>query len=156
MGIKAYFCSDVCAMYRRDIYEQMGGFSFPIIFGEDMLFAAKLLQEGYAINYAADAKVIHSHEYTCFQQFQRNFDIGVAQAEHPEVYALLPAEKEGIRLVKQTFQFLTSRRNYWMAIYLLFQSGAKYIGYLLGKKYWFLPKKLLPFLSSNTQYWKDR
>ena len=41
-----------------------------------MLFAAKLLQEGYAINYAADAKVIHSHEYTCFQQFQRNFDIG--------------------------------------------------------------------------------
>lgn len=26
MGIKTYFCSNVCAMYRKDVYEKMGGF----------------------------------------------------------------------------------------------------------------------------------
>lgn len=156
LGIKAYFCSNVCALYRRDIYEIMGGFSFPIIFGEDMLFAAKLLEAGYAVTYAANARVIHSHNYTCWQQFQRNFDMGAAQAEHREVYAALPAEREGIRLVKQTFQFLIDRGNYWMAMYLLVQSGAKYMGYFLGKRYFLLPKQLLPFLSSNKGYWKGR
>ena len=27
LGIKTFFCSDVCAAYRRDIYEKMGGFT---------------------------------------------------------------------------------------------------------------------------------
>ena len=30
MGIKAFFCSDVCAAYRRRIYEELGGFEYPL------------------------------------------------------------------------------------------------------------------------------
>lgn len=26
LGIKTYFCSNVCAMYRRELYLQLGGF----------------------------------------------------------------------------------------------------------------------------------
>ena len=47
LGIKTYFCSNVCAMYRRDIYLKMGGFVTKTIFNEDMIFAGKLIQEGY-------------------------------------------------------------------------------------------------------------
>ena len=63
---------------------------------------------GYAVAYAADAKVIHSHNYSCMQQFHRNFDLGVSQAEHPEVFEGIKSESEGIKLVKQTAAHLFS------------------------------------------------
>ena len=52
--------------------------------------------------YVPDAKVIHSHNLTPMQQFHCNFDLAVSQAEHPEIFADLKSEGEGIRLVKQT------------------------------------------------------
>ena len=52
-----------------------------------MIFAGGLIQKGYAVAYAADAKVIHSHNYSGVQQFHRNFDLAVSQAEHPEVFS---------------------------------------------------------------------
>lgn len=59
-----------------------------------MIYAGRLIQEGYAVAYAADAKVIHSHNYSCMQQFHRNFDLGVSQAEHPEIFAGVPSEEK--------------------------------------------------------------
>ena len=50
--------------------------------------------------------MIHSHNYTCMQQFRRNFDLGVSQAEYPEVFQTASSESEGIRLVKKTFRYL--------------------------------------------------
>ena len=64
LGIKTFFCSNVCTMYRRSIYEKLGGFRKAHHFNEDMIFAGKLIQEGYAIAYVAEARVVHSHNYT--------------------------------------------------------------------------------------------
>ena len=36
LGIKTFFCSNVCAAYRREIYEELGGFVRHTIFNEDM------------------------------------------------------------------------------------------------------------------------
>lgn len=66
----------MCAAYRQDIYEELGGFVKHTIFNEDMIYAAKAVEAGYAIAYAADARVVHSHNYTNGQQFHRNFDLG--------------------------------------------------------------------------------
>ena len=79
LGIKTFFCSDVCAAYRRDLFEELGGFESPVIFNEDMFFAANAIEHGYGVAYAADAKVVHSHNYTMGQQFRRNFDLAVSQ-----------------------------------------------------------------------------
>ena len=68
LGIKTYFCSNVCAMYRRDIYLKMGGFVTKTIFNEDMIMAANMVQAGYQIAYAAEAKVVHAHKYTYWKQ----------------------------------------------------------------------------------------
>ena len=43
LGVKTYFCSDVCALYRKAYYEQVGGFVQPTIFNEDMIYAAKAI-----------------------------------------------------------------------------------------------------------------
>lgn len=79
MGIKTFFCSDVCAAYRVDLFHKLGGFESPVIFNEDMFFAAKAVFAGYYVKYEAEAKVIHSHNYTVRQQFHRNFDLAVSQ-----------------------------------------------------------------------------
>ena len=71
-----------------------------------MIYAGGLIQAGYGIAYAAEAKVIHSHNYNCMQQFHRNFDLGVSQAEHPEIFEGVPSEGEGMRLVKKTLSHL--------------------------------------------------
>ena len=42
LGVKTYFCSDVCALYRKAYYEQVGGFVQPTIFNEDMIIAYML------------------------------------------------------------------------------------------------------------------
>ena len=60
-GIKTYFCSNVCAAYKKSIYEEIGGFVKKAIFNEDMIYAGTMAKRGYGIAYAADACVIHSH-----------------------------------------------------------------------------------------------
>lgn len=67
-----------------------------------MIYASKVIEAGYAVAYAASAQVIHSHNYTGRQQFRRNFDLAVSQADHPEVFKKYPSEGEGMRLVKRT------------------------------------------------------
>lgn len=155
LGIKTYFCSNVCAAYRRDIYEKLGGFERRTIFNEDMIFAAKLIQGGYAVAYAADARVIHSHNYSGLQQLHRNFDLAVSQAEHPEIFEAVPSESEGIRMVKSTAGYLCKRGKAYLVPKLVWQSGCKYLGYLLGKKYRKLPKKLVLWLTMNKRYWRE-
>ena len=95
-------------MYDRRTYEELGGFVESTLFNEDMIYAGHLVQAGYAIAYAADAKVVHSHNYGCLAQLHRNFDLGVSQAQHPEIFDAYPSEGEGIRMVKN--RHLTSAK----------------------------------------------
>ena len=153
-GIKTFFCSNVCAAYKKEIYQKLGGFVRKAIFNEDMIYAGRLIQEGYAVAYAADAKVIHSHNYSCMQQFHRNFDLGVSQAEHPEIFEGVPSEGEGIKLVKKTINYLIKKRKIWLIPGVILQSGCKYAGYLSGKNYRKLPKKVILWCTMNREYWK--
>lgn len=153
-GIKTFFCSNVCAAYKKEIYQKLGGFVRKAIFNEDMIYAGRLIQEGYAVAYAADAKVIHSHNYSCMQQFHRNFDLGVSQAEHPEIFEGVPSEGEGIKLVKKTINYLIKKRKIWLIPGVILQSGSKYAGYLSGKNYRKLPKKVILWCTMNREYWK--
>lgn len=154
LGIKTYFCSNVCAAYRRDIYEELGGFIRHTIFNEDMIYAAGAVKKGYRIAYAADARVYHSHNYTAGQQLHRNFDLGVSQAEHPEVFAGIPSEGEGIRMVRKTADYLKQQHLRKMIPGLYFTSACKYLGYRLGKNYRRLPFFMIRRLTSNREYWQ--
>lgn len=153
-GIKTFFCSNVCAAYRKDVYESLGGFAEHTIFNEDMIYASAVIQHGYRIAYAADAKVIHSHNYTCMQQFRRNFDLGVSQAEYPEVFQTASSESEGIRLVKKTFRYLCMNGRRRLIPGFVLQSGFKYAGYLAGKNYRRMPARMVRWCSMNKDYWR--
>ena len=155
MGIKTFFASNVCCAYDREKFWFQGGFIRRTIFNEDMIFAGKaLLQDDYAVAYAAGARVIHSHNYNCRQQFKRNFDLAVSQADHPELFGCVRSESEGIRLVKSTARFLIRRGKHWLVPGLVVKSGFKFLGYRAGKCYRLLPKWLILKLTMNREYWK--
>jgi len=153
LGIKTFFCSNVCAMYERRTYLEQGGFPKRTIFNEDMIFAGGLIQKGYAVAYAADAKVIHSHNYSGVQQFHRNFDLAVSQAEHPEVFQAAASEGEGIRLVKNTAAHCVRTGKPWLVFSLVYYSACKYLGYRLGKSWRRLPEKWVMRFTMNKAYW---
>ena len=154
LGIKTFFCSNVCAMYDRRTYEELGGFVESTLFNEDMIYAGHLVQAGYAIAYAADAKVVHSHNYGCMAQLHRNFDLGVSQAQHPEIFDAYPSEGEGIRMVKKSASYVCKIHKPWLLVTLFFQSGFKYVGYFLGKRYKSLPDSVIRWCTSNKTWWE--
>lgn len=154
LGIKTYFCSNVCAAYKREVYDKLGGFIQKTIFNEDMIYAAAVIKAGYQIGYVAEAQVIHSHHYNGKQQFHRNFDLGVSQADHPEVFKGVPSEKEGGKLVSGTIQFLIKEKRLDQLFPFVYQCGCKYFGYRLGKAYQKLPMSVVKKCSMNRNYWK--
>ena len=156
MGIKTYFASNVCCAYRKDIFRKLEGFVNSTIFNEDMIYAATAMEAGYAVAYVPDAKVIHSHNLTPMQQFHRNFDLAVSQAEHPEIFADLKSEGEGIRLVKQTAKYLLTHLRGYLIPELVVSSGCKYLGYKLGRQYEKLPRKMILWCSMSPLYWEKK
>ncbi|MBS5931644.1 MAG: glycosyltransferase [Clostridiales bacterium] len=156
LGIKTYFCSNVCSAYIREIYMSLGGFVTQTIFNEDMIFASKVIQSGYQIAYAADARVIHSHKYTYRQQFTRNFDLGVSQRQYREIFENIKSESEGIALVKKTAKHLIQKGKFYLIPDLVLQSGFKFLGYKAGLRYEKLSKKTRRKFSMNKSYWDKK
>lgn len=154
MGIKTFFCSDVCATYRNNIYKELGGFVDKTIFNEDMIMAAGMIRAHYKVAYVAEAKVIHSHKYTYGQQFTRNFDLGVSHNQYMEVFYGVKSESEGIKLIKNSLQFLIEKKKYHLIFDLVISSGFKFIGYQLGKRYDLFSKDFVIRCSMNKSYWK--
>jgi rhamnosyltransferase len=149
LGIKTFFCSNVCAMYRRDVFDKVGGFLHKAIFNEDMVFAGNAMYQGYAICYVPEAGVIHSHNYSYMQQFHRNFDLGMSQQMHPEVFGGLKSEGEGIRLVKNTAGHLAASGAAAQIPLFLVRTAFRYAGFRAGKAYEKLPDRLVMSFAMN-------
>jgi len=153
LGIKTYFCSDVCAMYRKSVYEELGGFVKKTIFNEDMIMASKVINAGYNIAYCAEAKVIHSHSYTCVQQFKRNFDLGVSQKQYSGIFENISSEKEGAGYAGRIIKSLVKRGKPFKAFYFVLQCVFKFAGYKSGLNYDKLPEKFILKCTMNKGYW---
>jgi len=152
LQIKAFFCSNVCSAYKRDIFTALNGFVQKTIFNEDMLFAAKAQKAGYKVAYCSKARVYHSHEYTALQQYKRNFDNGVSHAEHPEVFDGIGQDGEGLKMVKTVISRLVSQKQMIKIPGYIWQTGWKYIGFKLGCRYKRLPGWFVMVSTSDKSY----
>jgi rhamnosyltransferase len=153
MGIKTFFCSNVCAAVRKDVFIDAGRFPEPVIFNEDMFLSAKCILQGYKVVYAAEAKVVHSHNYSLKQQFKRFFDNGVSMRNNDWIYKYSGVGGEGSRMVRSLMRSLHEQRQWhWMPM-LMLESAAKLIGYQLGKRYRKLPGALCERFSMHRKIW---
>lgn len=155
-GIKSIFCSDACAMYNRRLYDEVGGFPLRAIFGEDTVFAGKALKADKDVIYEPKAAVIHSHNYTGLEYFKRYFDMGVAHRDFSYILGEYHSQDEGMKLVRDTAEYLIRRKEYLMLIPLVYHSGCKFAGYQLGKRYKSLPMSLIERCTVNRGYWKSK
>lgn len=155
LGIKTYFCSNVSCAYRKDIYDELGGFVKKTIFNEDMIYAASAIKAGFRIAYSAKAKVYHSHDYSAREQFRRNVDIGISQAEHPEVFDGLSSESEGKKLVLKTVGELCRTGHVLRIPGYMIKIVFRYAGFLTGKNYKKFPLSFIKKVSSNPLYFKE-
>jgi rhamnosyltransferase len=153
LGIKTFFASNVCSAYRRAAYLQVGGFDFPLLTNEDLLISARFIHNGYKVVYCAEAKVIHSHNFTIKQHFSRNFDIGAFMRMNSHIFQNIPTSQEGIKMVKQVLSELLKKRYILQAIYCCYENGVKLFGYTLGLHYRRLSRKLILRCSANKNFW---
>lgn len=154
LGIKTFFCSNVCAAWRREKYLELGGFVKHTIFNEDMILAGTMIKQGGKIAYCAKAKVIHSHNYSAFQQFHRNFDLAVSQTMYPEVFGGICSESEGIKLVKKSLSYCIKIGKPWLMIQVVTQSAGKLLGYKMGQRYRSLPMWLILRCTMSPSFWR--
>lgn len=133
MGVKAFYMSDACSAYRRTAYFDLGGFEHPILTNEDMLIAARALEKGYKTVYDPSAYVLHSHNFTCRQEFKRNFDVAAFMVMHKDVFAGMKIEGEGMRLVKYVSKGLLSRLHFVSFVKFGMICVAKFAGHRKGR-----------------------
>lgn len=153
LGLKAAFLSNSFAAYRIRALLEVGGFPTDVIMAEDTLVAAMLLKRGWKTVYAADAIVRHSHGYTSLQEFRRYFDTGVYHARQGWLLQDFgSAGGEGLRFVRSELAHLRTRHKHLMPL-ALFRTGAKVLGYRLGRKERFIPLALKRALSMHRHFW---
>ena len=155
LGIKTFFCSNVCAMYEKETYDRQGGFIRRTIFNEDMIYAGGLIKHGYKIAYVAESEVIHSHNYNAIEQFHRNFDLAVSQTDNPQIFAGIRSEKEGVRLVINTAKHLLKMKKPWLLFPLFTTSAGKILGYKFGQNYRRLSRNFILKCTMNQSYWRN-
>lgn len=133
LGIKTYFATDVCAAYRRSQYLELGGFGKTNM-SEDMLMAAKAINAGYKVAYAADAEVYHSHNLTLKEQYRRNYAIGVFLETNKDVVKCESEVGEGSKLVKAVSKSLISEGNIPELFAFGFDCAARLLGNRAGRR----------------------
>lgn len=152
-GVRAFRMSNACAMYRRDVFEEQGGFEEGIISAEGSLFAARLLRNGGKVAYCAEAKVYFSENSNWMAQLRRKFDEGVAHASFPRVFKSGGEETDGWRYGKAVLSYLVNQKYYMEIADFVGENIYKWVGYSLGKHYKWLKKEWILKLTNNHSFW---
>ncbi|HPI03865.1 MAG TPA: glycosyltransferase [Candidatus Goldiibacteriota bacterium] len=141
LGIKTAFISNSFSAYRKKVLEEIGWFATGLLLGEDFHAGAVLIDKGYGIFYAADARVRHSHNYTTLQEFRRYFDIGVVHTKESWILKKYgKAEREGCKFVFSEIDYLLKNGKGLLIPFSLLRAFVKFAGYCLGRRYMLLPR----------------
>ena len=133
----------------REVEKYTRSFNYP-----EQSMVRTMIKQGGKIAYCAKAKVIHSHNYSAFQQFHRNFDLAVSQTMYPEVFGGIRSESEGIKLVKKSLSYCIKIGKPWLMIQVVTQSAGKFLGYKMGQQYKSLPMWLILRCTMSPSFWR--
>ena len=154
-GIKTAFNSNSFAAYRCSALDEVGGFPPDVISSEDTYVAAKMLQAGWHMYYAADAICYHSHNFNAMEKFRRYFDIGVFHSRESWYLEMLgKADGEGKKFVFSEIRYLLQNAP-WLIPSAVVRTGMKLFGYKMGLREKLMPLWLKRKLSMNKKYWEN-
>lgn len=149
-GFKTIFISNSFAAWRRGPLAEQGFFPERLLFGEDSLTLAKLLENGYHVLYVSEAAVHHSHNYSIWQDVKRYFDIGVFHAEEQARLRQFGSPGgTGRQYVFSELALLMKRQKYHLLLEWLLRNLGKFTAYHMGKRHRLLPRRWARKLSMN-------
>lgn len=154
-GQMTYFVSNECAMYRRDIFEELGGFDSHVIANEDILYSFRAINAGYKVAYVADAQIVIENEHNTYDYIKKIFDYGVATSMYPEVFSYQENIEAGKKIIKMTKNHL-SRNGYRSTAFSFARFASKMMSaYKKGFRYRMIPKDKLTKYSDNKSFWNN-
>ena len=134
MKFMAYFASDACSAYNREIFIKVGGYAgYDIMMSEDALYSKIILDAGYKKRYCADAIVEHSHKYTLKQLYKRYYDTGVFQSQ-VTFFKDVKMEGSGMKLAMYVLKQALKHFDIPVLFRWLPDMAARYLGIKKGKK----------------------
>ena len=155
LGFKTIFISNSFAAYRRTALEEVGLFPEKLLFGEDTVTVARLLERGWCVQYVSGAAVYHSHNYSLWQDFKRYFDIGALHALEWRIFTPYGAPTgAGKQFVRSEIAFLLAQKRYMLIPQSLVRNGLKLAAYALGRRHGRLPRSLARALSMHPHWWQ--
>jgi rhamnosyltransferase len=136
LGIKTFFSSNSCAMYKGVYFRNIGGFKKDLQMSEDMEFAARAIFGDKIICYSSKAKVFHSHNYNTYLLFKRYMKIGKFFRENrwieDNIKDKISIEKTGKNQVIEEMKYIMKSEP--LAIFKsIYFTLVKYVGYKVGK-----------------------
>lgn len=134
LGLMTFFFSDASSAVSKEIFIKLNGYdnkNLPT--NEDMYFAYKLIMNGYRIEYAADSKVIHSHDLSFKQTFNRYKDIGQYFNENRYLQEYSSQER-GITVLKYIIKRSIEEKKPLIILDAIFNFVARFIGMQVGKR----------------------
>lgn len=133
-GFMAYFASDACSAYDRNVFLKVGGYKgYDIMMSEDALYSKIILEAGYKKKYCADAIVEHSHKYTLKELYKRYYDTGVFQST-VDIFKDVKMESAGKSLAFYVLGQALKHFNIPVLFRWLPDMTARYLGLKKGKK----------------------
>lgn len=155
LGIKAFFMTNVCSAFVTKEFWDIGAFPEKTILNEDMIISSKIILASKKVHYAANACVIHSHNYTYMQQFKRNFDIAVSLVDYDKILKYAKTESEGVKYIKEAVKYLVKIKKIHLIPHLIIDSGFRFIGYKVGMNYKKIPLKYVKRMSMHSFYFNN-
>lgn len=134
MQLMAFFASDACSAYDRNIFLELGGYGgYDVMMNEDQLYSKIILDAGYKKKYCADAIVEHSHKYKLKQLYNRYYETGVFYSK-VKVFDEYKSTDSGLKLALYVLKKALLRFDIPVLFRWLPDMTARYLGMKKGKK----------------------
>lgn len=133
MGINTFFYSDASSAIKSNIFKELKGYDKKDLpTNEDMYIAYKIVNNGYKIKYCADSEIIHSHNFSLKETFNRYKAYGKFLKQEPQIN--VKSTKAGGGLAKYILKQALKDKNFIIIFKFLPNMAARYIGMKVGMK----------------------
>jgi len=150
-SLEDVFFSNVSSAIRRSILLQYP-FDEELIMSEDQQFSRDVINAGYAVAYAPDSVVTHSHNYSLTTAFKRYFDSVYSLTTIFPAHGIGTSSAMGVAYLRKEIRFVL--RNYPRKFpYYLCYNLAKIAATILAHFVPYLPKFVLRRLSQHNYHW---
>lgn len=134
MQLMAFFASDACSAYDREIFIKLGGYGgYDVMMNEDQLYSKIILDAGYKKKYCADAVVEHSHKYKLKELYNRYYQTGKFYKQ-VKVFDEYKSTDSGLKLALYVLREALKKFDIKVLLRWLPDMTSRYIGMKMGKR----------------------